>query len=268
VIKAINKTAERNHFIQRVCVSSLTSPKAPEDLVSIVRKVKAGTGLKLSTLITPTSFTKAHFESIKAAGVQNITIAVDAATQEVFDKLRGKGAGGPHRWDRYLKGVEEAVVVMGNGRKGVGIHLIIGLGETEEEAAGLIQRCYDMGASVHLFSFYPENGSGMEDWTQPPIEQYRRVQLARHLMDRGLSRFEKMRFESGVLKEFGLPENELLSIVRNGEAFMTTGCTGCNRPFANETPTQAMKGLLRNYPFPPDAQDIRTIEKQTEIAVS
>ena len=268
VIKAINTTVEKNHFVERVCVSSLTSPKAPEDLVSIVRKVKTGTGLKVSTLITPTSFTKTHFESIKAAGVENITIAVDAATEGLFDKLRGKGAGGPHRWDRYLKGVEEAVMVMGNGRKSVGIHLIIGLGETEEEAAGLIQRCYDMGVSVHLFSFYPENGTGLEDWTQPPIEQYRRVQLVRHLIDRGLSRFEKMKFESGALKEFGLPENELLSIVRNGKAFMTTGCTGCNRPFANETPTQAMKGLLRNYPFPPNAQDILTIEKQTEMAVS
>ena len=82
--------------------------------------------------------------------------------------------------------------------------------------------------------------------------------MARHLIDRGLSRFEKMKFESGVLNEFGLPENELLSIVRKGKAFMIAGCTGCSRPFANKTLTQAMKGLLGNYPFPPIAQDIRT----------
>ena len=50
--------------------------------------------------------------------------------------------------------------------------------------------------------------------------------------------FEKMKFESGALKECGLPENELLSIVRNGKAFMTTGCTGCNRTGENRQRTR------------------------------
>jgi len=46
---------------------------------------------------------------------------------------------------------------------------------------------------------------------------------------------------------------------------MTTGCSGCNRPFANETPTQAMQGLFRNYPFPPDPKDIQIIQNQLKI---
>ena len=107
----------------------------------------------------------------------------------------------------------------------------------------------------------------MEDLSQPPLEQYRRVQLARYLINRGKSRFEKMEFESGRLTDFGLPKNELVEALRKGTAFMTTGCTGCNRPYANETPTQAMQGLLRNYPFPPNAQDIQTIEKQMGMAL-
>ena len=267
VIEATKRAAERDSFIQRVCVSSLTSPKASGDLVEIVRRVKDGTGLKVSTLITPTSFNKKDLEAIKAAGAENITIAVDTSTPELFDKLRGKGARGPHKWDRYLAGIKEAVEVIGNGHKSVGVHLIIGLGESEEEAVKFIQTVYDSGARVHLFSFFPEKGTAMENWSQPPMEQYRRVQLARYLIDRSKSRFENMRFESGKLVDFGLPKNEILTSVRKGAAFMTTGCTGCNRPYANETPTQAMQGLLRNYPFPPNAQDIQTIEKQMGIKI-
>lgn len=267
VIAATKKAAEKDPFVQRVCISAITSPKAPKDLVRMVKEVKEGTGLKLSTLITPTLFKREDFEAIKAAGVENITIAVDAATPQIFDKLRGKQARGPHKWDRYLSGIKEAVEVLGNGRNAVGVHLIIGLGETEQEAVRLIQSCYDSGARVHLFSFYPEKGVAMEDLSQPPLEQYRRVQLARYLIDRGRSRFENMKFESGRLTDFGLPRNALLETLRKGTAFMTTGCTGCNRPYANETPTQAMKGLLRNYPFPPNAQDIQTIEKQMGIQI-
>jgi biotin synthase-related radical SAM superfamily protein len=267
VIAATKKAAEKDPFIQRVCISAITTPKAPKDLVKMVKEVKEGTGLRISTLITPTVFEREDFEAIKAGGAENITVAVDAATPYIFDMLRGNRARGPHKWERYLGGVKEAVEVLGNGRNAVGVHLIIGLGETEEEAVGFIQSCYDIGARVHLFSFYPEKGVAMEDLPQPPIEKYRRIQLARHLIDRGKSQFEKMRFESGRLTDFGLPRDALLQTLRKGTAFMTTGCTGCNRPYANETPTQAMHGLFRNYPFPPNALDIQTIEKQMGIRI-
>jgi len=268
VIAAVKKASEKDSFVQRVCISSLTTPKAPEDLIRMVKEVKMGTGLKVSTLITPTSFNEKDLERIKDAGAENITIAVDTATPELFDKLRGKGSKGPHTWDRYIGGIRDAVSVMGNGGNTVGVHLIIGLGETEEEAVKFIQACYDTGARVHLFSFYPEQGSAMENWPQPPMEQYRRVQLARHLIDGRKSQFENMRFESGRLVDFGLSKRDILSIVQKGTAFMTTGCPGCNRPYANETPTQAMQGLLRNYPFPPNHQDIQTLVKQMGIPIS
>ncbi|MBW1692583.1 MAG: radical SAM protein [Deltaproteobacteria bacterium] len=268
VIKATNKAAEKDSFIQRVCVSTITSPKVPEDLVKIVREVKAGTGLKVSTLITPTLFKKKELESVKVAGAENITIAVDTATPELFDKLRGKGARGPHRWERYIKGIREAVAVAGNGSNAVGVHLIIGMGETEEEAVKFIQACYDLGARVHLFSFYPEKSAVLKDRPQPSLARYRRIQLARYLIDRDNARFETMKFDFGKLVDFGPPESEVLNIVRNGTPFMTTGCSGCNRPYANETPTQAMKGLFRNYPFPPNTLDIQIIMGQMETAIS
>jgi len=262
VIKAIRQAAAKDRFVQRVCVSALTRKEAPKDLVEIVRKVKQGTGLKVSTLITPTVFNRKDLEAIKGAGAENITIAVDCCTAGLFDQMRGKKVKGPHTWERYLKGIEEAVDVMGKGRNSVGVHLIMGLGESEEEAVRFMQSCYDLGARVHLFSFYPEKGSLMQGGAQPPLDSYRRMQVARHLLDRGLARFEDMKFRSGMLVDFGMPEKKLRAEVRRGAAFMTSGCPGCNRPFANETPTQAQQGLLRNYPFPPTKDDVRLIEGQ------
>jgi biotin synthase len=262
VVRATKKAAEKDRFVQRVCISSLTKNRVPSDLVYMLKKIREGTGLKVSSLVTPTVFSKNDFEAIKEAGGENITIAVDCATPELFQKLRGKTANSPHKWERYIEGIREAVEVMGNGPNAVGVHLIIGLGETEEEAIRFIQQCYDMGARVHLFSFYPEETSPMNDRPQPPMDNYRRVQLARHLFDRKMVRVEKMKFEDGKLIDFGVPAEDLKKVIESGTPFMTSGCPGCNRPFANETPTQALEGLLRNYPFKPTEEDIETIKQQ------
>jgi biotin synthase len=51
------------------------------------------------------------------------------------------------------------------------------------------------------------------------------------------------------------------------ETFMTNGCpsadgdVACNRPFANERPSDR----LRNYPFPPTAEDQRQILRQLRL---
>ena len=262
IIDAINEAASRKDYICRVCVGSICHERAPEDMVHIIERIRAETDMTVSALATPTFFDREAMEAIKAAGAENITIAVDCSTPDLFYELRGKGARGPHKWERYLEGIEEAVEVMGDGPNPVGVHLIIGLGETEEESIGLIQRCYDMGASVHLFSFYPEPDSPMADQEQPPMDTYRRVQLARHIIDSGLGRADGMTFEAGRLTDFGVPEADLDRIVEEGQAFMTTGCPGCNRPFANETPSQAAEGLLRNYPFVPNDEDVALVRTQ------
>jgi biotin synthase len=262
VIEATKRAAEKDRFVQRVCVSALTRKEAPRDLVEIVRRVKLGTGLKVSTLITPTVFKRKDLEAIKKAGAENITVAVDCCTPELFDEMRGKRTKGPHSWGTYLQGIKDAVDVMGKGRNSVGVHLIMGLGETEEEAVRFMQQCYDLGAKVHLFSFYPEKGSLMEDGEQPRLDSYRRMQLARQLIEKGLVAADKMTFKKGWLVGYGLPDDVVCAQIKKGAAFITSGCPGCNRPYANETPSQAQQGLLRNYPFPPTKEDIELIEDQ------
>ncbi|OGN91765.1 MAG: hypothetical protein A2Z75_06210 [Chloroflexi bacterium RBG_13_50_10] len=252
--------------VQRVCVSMVTNAKAKADTLEIVKRLSQRTD-SISGLITPTTIDKNWLTDLKRAGADWLGVAVDAATPALFDQLRGKGVGGPHRWDRYWKTVEEGVEVF--GRFKVGIHLIVGVGETEEEILRTIQTAYDIGALSHLFSFFPEPGSAMKDCTQPPVGSYRRVQLARHLINKGMARADGMAFDAnGKLVDFGVSEAVLDEAVSSGLPFMTSGCDGksmanaCNRPFSNCTPYQAYMGELRNYPFKPAAEDVEVIREQ------
>jgi biotin synthase len=151
------------------------------------------------------------------------------------------------------------------GRSYVGIHLIVGLGETEKEMVETIQKEQDMGAHTHLFSFYPEKGSPMENHSPPPLSQYRRIQLARWIMNEALGSADQMKFdEAGRLVDFGM---EVSPFIQNGEPFMTSGCPGrdgkvaCNRPYGNERPS----GPIRNFPFMPEPQDVEEIRNQLGI---
>jgi biotin synthase len=150
----------------------------------------------------------------------------------------------------------------------VGSHLMVGMGETEREMLETIQRVYDIGGTTHLFSFFPEADSFLAEHPQPPIGQYRRVQLGRYLIDEGIASFGDFRFdESGRVRDFWIDSETLAAIVEKGEPFRTSGCPGedgevaCNRPYANCLPG----GEIRNFPFPPEKDDIREIEKELQL---
>ncbi len=97
------------------------------------------------------------------------------------------------------------------------------------------------------------------------MDTYRRIQLARYLIDNRIS--EGNRFDYDLLdriNDFGIPHSRLSQIIDSGEPFRTSGCTGydglvaCNRPYANSRPGPN----IRNYPFPPTPKDVLRIQKQ------
>ena len=246
--------------LRRVCVGMITHRRALDDMNTILRAFHEECALPISALIAPTLIRPSQLEETQKAGADMVGIAIDAATPELFDRFRGRGVGGPHRWEHYWNVLEEAVRIF--GRYKVGVHLIVGLGETEQEMIATIQRAHDIGAHTHLFSFFPEGGSLMEDHSQPSYGHYRRVQLARYIIKQDYGRYEQMDFnEAGQVVHFGVPTDDL---IRYGEPFMTSGCPGpngrvaCNRPFGNERAGQP----LRNYPFPPEPEDVELIRYQ------
>jgi len=131
-----------------------------------------------------------------------------------------------------------------------------------------IQRGKDMGATTHLFSFFPEPNSEMADHNPPPLDQYRRIQIARYLIDNGIGKAGRFTYtDRGSIVDFGLSPREIDDVIDSGEPFRTSGCKGydgqvaCNRPFANSRPGPDM----RNYPFPPLKEDIIRIRKQMNL---
>jgi biotin synthase len=264
--------------IERVCISMVTRRRAVEDVKAVSRRIREVTDVPISFLVAPTLIPSADYEkeftAFRDAGAGWVGIAIDAATHELFDRYRGSGVGGPHGWDRYWDAVAAAVRVFGEGRAGV--HLIVGLGESEREMVETIQRARDLGARTHLFSFFPEDGTALVEHPQPSVGRYRRVQLARFLVDEGLATAREMSFdERGRIAGLGADEASLEQAIASGLPFRTSGCPGksvarcgsrevevgaCNRPYANCLPGSE----IRNFPFQPDEDDIELVRRQLE----
>ena len=259
----IEAMEQHRSAFDRVCLSMVTHRRALDDLVEMATRIRSRLAVLQSALLTPSLVRGEGLRALRAAGVDRVGVAVDAATPELFHTFRGVLARGPHRWERYWEGLTEAVEVFGPGM--VGCHLIVGLGETEQEMVTTFGRVHDLQCVTHLFSFFPEKGSLLEHRPQPPMGQYRRMQVARYLIDQGLADARDMTFDHhGRLTSFGVSAPALEEALSQGEPFQTSGCPGpdgrvaCNRPFANSRPGPD----LRNYPFPLEPDDIEKVREE------
>lgn len=169
-----------------------------------------------------------------AAGAEKVCLAMDAATAAVYREV--KGAGWEEKW-QLLHDCASALP----GK--IATHLMIGLGETEEQAVQFVAECTAKGITVGLFAFTPVPGTAMEGSRPPDIGHYRRVQIAHELLRRGYAP-DVLRFTGGVLSGCELPD--LPGLLADGRAFETSGCPDCNRPYYNERPG----GVMYNYPRP------------------
>ena len=74
-------------------------------------KLRKNLDVPVSLLISPTILNKDDLVRFKESGADKIGIAVDCATPDLFEKIRGKGVKGPHKWDRYWECYQEAIEV-------------------------------------------------------------------------------------------------------------------------------------------------------------
>ena len=256
----------------RMCISMITHPRSDEDTVSVLKAWTARIdpdAIPVSILSNPTTMTGDDVRRLKDLGADIFTVALDAATPALFDRTRGKGVQSPHKWQKYWEILLEARGIFGPQK--FGAHIIIGMGETEYEALELVQRLVDLGGHSHMFCFFPEQGSLMDHLPATPRDQWRRVQLARYLIDYAGVRVGQMSFdEHGRVSDFGLPAAELDGIINDGVAFRTSGCPGkfrddvsaCDRPYGDSPPSN-----IASYPFQPNKGDLRRIRRQLGIPV-
>jgi lipoyl synthase len=252
---------------ERMCISMITHPNSDADTVTVLKawtdRIDPST-VPVSILSNPTTMTRGDVATLHGLGADIFTVALDAATPAIFDATRGKGVQSPHTWKKYWEILDDARDIFGPQK--FGAHIIVGMGETEHDVLSLVQRVVDLGGHSHMFCFFPEKGSLMDHLPATPRDQWRRVQLARYLIDYRGVRVEQMRFdENGRVIEFGLPAAERDSIIDEGLAFRTSGCPGkvradlsaCDRPYGDSPPSN-----IASYPFQPDAAHLRKIRHQ------
>ena len=269
VVDIVAKDGEKSAF-HRMCISMITHPRSDEDTVTVLKAWTARIDPKtipVSILSNPTTMRRDDVKRLHELGADIFTVALDAATPEIFERTRGKGVQSPHTWKKYWEILMDAREIFGPQK--FGAHVIIGMGETEHDALTLIQQLVDLGGHSHLFCFFPEKGSLMDHLPATPRDQWRRVQLARYLIDyRGVN-VKAMRFDDrGRVVDFGLPQPELDAIIDAGTAFRTSGCPGkfaedvsaCDRPYGDSPPSN-----IASYPFAPNKGDVRKIRRQLKI---
>jgi biotin synthase-related radical SAM superfamily protein len=253
VLTAISD-ARKLEKIKRVCVQALNYPEVFVHLKAIVEEIRKHVEIPVSVSCQPLK--RENIRVLARAGVNRLGIALDAACEELFNKVKGEGSGGPYRWNNQFSMLSEAVEVFGKGN--VSTHVIVGLGETERQATQVIQKCIDMNVLPALFAFTPIRGTRLEKTPPPSLESYRRIQLARYLMVEGRSRFEDLCFdEEDKIVSFGPTEQALDSIIEGGLPFLTSGCPDCNRPFYNEKPS----GPIYNYPRKLSHEEVEKIKR-------
>ena len=264
VIERMQSKTDKGQF-QRMCISMITHPNSDHDTMVLLKKWTASVPhVPVSILSNPTTMKKDDLIALRDAGADIFTVALDAVTPEIFDRTRGKGVDSPHKWDKYWQAIEWAAEIFGPEK--FGAHLIGGMGETEKEILEVAQKITDMGGHNHMFGFFPERGSLMEDWEAVPRDQWRRVQLARFIIDYAGGHIKNMLFDdAGRVIDFGVSEDELATLIHSGKPFQTSGCPGkndeevsaCNRPYGDSSPSD-----IRSFPFALNRRDVEIVKRQ------
>jgi biotin synthase len=250
VVKRL-KTAFERGYLARACIQTAFYDTWWQDTVYLVKKIRNECLIPISLSVFPLS--DERYEELKKLGVNELVIPLDACTPQLFDRIKGKNAGSPFSWETHLDGLKRAARIFGK----TGTHIMLGLGESDEDAVRVIDELWKDKVNPALFSYTYIPGAQLvihED--EENIRHYRKVQLARHLIVRGIAAYPDMRFENGVLCDFGVSMDVIHSAIGEGEAFRTSGCHDCNRPMANETFSR-----IYNFPRKPEDEEIERIKK-------
>ncbi|MBI3180940.1 MAG: radical SAM protein [Myxococcales bacterium] len=250
------RIAEREPAVKRVCVSMVENPRAFEDAERLCRSIRTSTGVPISVLIHPRGLGAPELLRLRQAGADMIGIGLDAASPRLFARVR-PGL----EWDTYWRTVLAARSVFGPGK--VNCHVVVGLGESDQDLLRLASSLRERQVSTYLFCFYPEPGTRLAGRRRPPLSRWRRLQVATFLLGRGLP-LEALRFRAGRLAEIAIDARALAEAIRSGAPFRTHGCpdaqgqVACTRPFGSYRPGEP----FRDFPFPLEAQDVARAERE------
>ncbi len=239
--------AKNKGLLKRCCIQVIDDGDK-EGLMETISMLKK-TGLKISLSMNINNFQVA--EELFEAGVERIAMPIDVINSDKYREIKG---GDFHERLSFLFKISSAFPCR------ITTHIIIGLGETEEETVKLMDDLARNIIGVSLFAFTPVKGSPLEKHSQPDEGTYRRIQVARHLICEKGYDFNDFSYSAGKIN--GITRDRLAvleELIKAGTAFKTSGCSDCNRPYYNERPG----GIIYNYP-----RDLKNDEVVEALKVS
>jgi len=235
-LEAVTKTLRgRGAAFRRACLQVVNYPGFLQDTFAILDSLERSLPVAVSIMPVGTE----NYARLKERSADKVAVPMDAATPELFEKHKGRK--GFYTWEKHVAAIRQALEVFGAGN--VYTYLIVGLGETDEDAVRFMQEFKEMGARVALHSFTAVPGLNIVEARTPALARYRGIQLARYLMfekGAGLGNFE---FKEGRLDRI-VGISDLASVRESEEPYLTTGCPDCSRPFY----TERAHGPLYNVP--------------------
>lgn len=236
-LEVLTKGIKGCDVFERVCIQTVIKEGFKEDVLEIINTLRSeGIGKPVSVSLTPTD--KDYLTLLKDLGVDYLGIGFDAATPKTFNLVKK-----PYSWQAYLEFLRDCIDVFGPNK--IYIHLIYGLGDNDLEFINAMKYFTGLGVRIALFAFTPIKGTPYESHDKPNIVNYRKVQILRYLLTLGYDVDDYIIVNNGnVYLRRELVKNILENIDEYLNAFITSGCPGCNRPFYNES----VRGPYYNYP--------------------
>lgn len=241
VVAAMVRATEQGQ-LKRVCFQVTASPDDQDIARTAISMVRDATDLPVCVSLAAQNMEQ--ISMLLAAGAERVTIALDAASPKVYERVKGGD------WEQRWRLLETAAKLFPGH---LGTHLIVGLGETEDELLRTAQALHRMQITIGLFAFTPIQGTRLAEHCAPDLASYRRVQAGLYLIREDLTTVDEWQFSpEGRVRDYGVSDQALRTLLKTGDAFRTAGCPDCNRPYYNERPS----GPMCNYPRALTEQEI------------
>ena len=262
----VARMARYEDRLTRLCISMVTHGFAYRDTLDITRRITSHVRTPLSLLVAPPTLNERRLQSFKDAGADMIGIGLDAVTEDLFRSLRTDVPKGGLKWHQYWRIVDAAREIFGPWK--VNCHTLVGLGETDGDLMAIFARLLERQTFSYLFCFNPEPDSRLGGQPKTPLRRWRRIQLAKFLLEeRGLDPSAFRFDDAGALVRIHAPRAMIDSVLADGHAFMTNGCPssggepGCTRPMGSWRPTEDP----RDFPWRPTSAEVREIAKTLDL---
>lgn len=264
----VDRMAEKEESLTRLCISMVTSPLAYKDTVEITREIRSKVKTPLSILVAPPTLNRKKLENFREIGVDMIGVGLDAVTEGLFRSLRTDvpAGGAGLSWEKYWSVVDDARDIFGPWK--VNCHTVVGLGESDSDLVSMFFRLKEREIFPYLFCFNPEPDSRLGEHPKSSISRWRRIQLAKHLIEKYDYGEEAFEFnDSGDLIHMTGRMEQVEDVVATAVPFMTDGCpgengeSGCTRPYGSYRPTEE----FRDFPFLPDGSDLPGIRRELNL---